>query len=126
MHEIRIERRFNATHALRLYDGTMEPTHGHDWDVFIHVSAETLDAMETVMDFHELERIAAAVVGELDGTHLNDLDAFATTNPSAERVAEHLYRRIAGQLPEPDRVTLSRVTVTEAPGCRASYLGLNN
>jgi len=121
LHEIRIEQRFNASHALQLYDGSMEPLHGHVWDVFLHVVADELDGMETVMDFHELERIAAEAAGELDGTRLNDLEAFAETNPSAERVAEHLYRRIAPRLAE--RVTLSRVTVTEAPGCRASYIG---
>ena len=120
MHEIRIERTFNASHALRLYDGAMEPMHGHDWRVFVHVAAEELDAIECVMDFHELERIVEGVLGPLGGQTLNDLAPFAGVNPSAERVAEHIYRRIALGMPE--RVKLTRVTVTEAPGCRASYM----
>ena len=120
MHEIRIERTFNASHALRLYDGAMEPMHGHDWRTFVYVAAEELDAIECVMDFHELERIVDGVLGLLEGKTLNDLDAFAGVNPSAERVAERIYRAIAPELP--DRVQLTRVTVTEAPGCRASYM----
>lgn len=119
MHEIEIERVFHAGHALRLYDGTMETPHEHDWRTFIAVASDELDAIEVVMDFHELERIVDEVLGELDGRSLNEVDAFAKVNPSAERVAEHIYRRIAAVLPQ--GVTLRRVTVTEAPGCRASY-----
>ena len=120
MHEIRIERVFNASHALRLYDGSIEPSHGHDWRTFVHVRAETLDAIEVVMDFHELERIVGGVLADLHGRDLNQHAAFAQVNPSAERVAEHIYKSIEAQLPR-DRVTLAKVTVTEAPGCRASY-----
>lgn len=119
MYEIRIERVFHAAHALKLPDGSMEPMHAHDWQVFVHVISDQLNAMETVMDFHELQRIVDSAIVPLDQTTLNDEPAFATVNPSAERVAEHLYQAIAAQLS--DEVKLNRVTVTEAPGCRASY-----
>lgn len=121
MHEIRIERVFNAAHALRLYDGSMEESHRHDWRTFVHVQAEQLDAIEVVMDFHELERIVGEVLGDLDHRDLNQHSAFANVNPSAERVAEHIYKSIEAKLPR-ERVSLAKVTVTEAPGCRASYM----
>jgi 6-pyruvoyltetrahydropterin/6-carboxytetrahydropterin synthase len=119
MYELRIERDFTAGHALKLYDGTMEPMHEHVWRVLVHVQAAELDAMEVVMDFHALETIVGDVLRPLDGTRLNDVEAFAAVNPSAERVAEHIYKAIAPRLPE--YVNLTCVTVTEAPGCRASF-----
>lgn len=116
---IHIERRFVAAHALRLYDGSMEPLHSHEWKVEVDVAAQTLDEIDVVMDFHELQRIVDQAIAPLRGVTLNDSGQFASPNPSAERVAELLFKRIAAKLPP--RVALSAVTVTEAPGCRARY-----
>ena len=133
MYQIRIERTFNASHALRLYDGSVEPSHGHDWQTKVDVQAQKLDEIELVMDFHALERIVGQVLADLHHRDLNQHPAFAGVNPSAERVAEHIYRAVAARLPEQGdhgdqgnhrgepRAKLVRVTVTEAPGCEASY-----
>lgn len=120
MYEIRIHRTFHASHALRLYDGSLEESHAHDWQVFVHLASPGLDTIEVVMDFHELERIVAAVLAPMEGRSLNGHPMLAGLNPSAERVAEAIYRHIEPQLPP--GVKLTRVTVTEAPGCQASYL----
>ena len=61
------------------------------------------------------------VLEPLNEKTLNNLKALADVNPSAERVAEHIFKGIAPQLPP--HVKLTRVTVTEASGCRASYTG---
>lgn len=119
MYELRIERRFFASHGLRLYDGAYEPQHAHDWVVEVEVAAAELDAIDLAMDFHELERIVAAAIDPLRESNLNDNPALSGVNPSAERIAEHIYKAVAPRLPA--RVRLTRVTVTEAPGCRASY-----
>ncbi len=119
MYELEIERVFHAQHALRLYDGTMEEMHGHDWRVFVVVASEQLDEIEVAMDFHELERLVDEVIKPLAGVTLNECELFAEVNPSAERVAEHIYRGVLAGLPL--SVKLVRVTVTEAPGCKASY-----
>ena len=119
MYEIEIERVFNAAHALRLYDGTMEEPHRHDWHTWVVVSAPSLDSMEVVMDFHELEKIIDGVLKPLDGEDLNEVKLLEGYNPSAERVAECIFQAIAPQLPS--RTQLKSVTVTEAPGCRATY-----
>ncbi len=120
MYQLNVERRFNATHALRLADGMLEPVHDHDWHVIAVVASPKLNGCDLVMDFHELEQLLDAVMRQLHHTHLNDLPAFAERNPSAERVAEF----IAGQLMPglAGRAQLARVSVTEAPGCVASYL----
>jgi len=119
-YQITIEKAFAATHALRLPDGTLEPVHGHDWPVRVTVASDKLDAMDCVMDFHELERIVAGILEPFGGRHLNDVPPFSKgVNPSAERVAEHIGATVAAALP--DGVTLVEARVGEAPGCTAVY-----
>ncbi len=121
MYQIIVEARFHAAHAIRLPDGQVEPSHAHDWHVEVTVGCEQLDQAELVMDFHELQSIVNRALDDLHEADLNQLAAFASWNSTAERVAELIYQRIAGQLP--DRVMLISVSVTEAPGCRAVFVG---
>jgi hypothetical protein len=61
--------------------------------------------------------------------HLNELAAFDVSrppdglNPTAENVCVHIARRLERELSAvlPDGVRLTRVRVTEAPGCAAVY-----
>src|SRR3569623_3550782 len=69
-------REFAAAHALRLYDGALEPLLGHNWRVEVTVRAERLDAIGVVMDFHELERLVDAVVVPWHNRHLNEVPPF--------------------------------------------------
>lgn len=119
--EITIETTFAAAHALRLPDGSDEPTHGHNWHVRVTVARAGLDAMATVMDFHDLERVVHDIVAPWHNRTLNDVAPFAggAVNPSAERVAECIGQATAQHLPT--GVTLERVEVGEAPGCTATY-----
>ncbi len=120
MYQLHVERHFNATHALRLPDGVIEPVHGHDWRITAVVAAPGLDDCGLVVDFHELERLLDGVCKTLHQKHLNDLTPFAEHNPSAERVAQHIADTLAPHLT--GRAALVSVTVTEAPGCAATYL----
>lgn len=121
LYQATISTRFHASHALRLPDGRYEPTHRHDWPVEVTVQSETLDAMDCVMDFHELEKIVAGVIEPWEGQHLNDVPPFAgqRINPSAERVAERIGLAVAARLKPP--VSLAHVRLGEAPGCAAVY-----
>lgn len=120
MFELKVERTFWATHALRMYDGEMEEMHGHEWKVVTVIAADGLDEIDVVMDFHELESIIESSVRPFVDKCLNEVPELATVNPSAERVAEYIGKQIHGRIP--DHVQLLRVTVTEAPGCDASWL----
>jgi 6-pyruvoyltetrahydropterin/6-carboxytetrahydropterin synthase len=115
--QITISREFSASHQLRLYDGSLEPLHGHNWRVLVTVEADKLDRMGVVMDFHELERMLYAIVGPMHNHHLNDLPAFQARNPSAENVA--LYT--AESLDLPESVRLAEVEAWETDGCRARW-----
>ena len=111
-------RSFAAAHQLRLPDGSIEPLHGHNWRVKVTVSSSKLDALGTVMDFHELERLVDAMTGPMHNHHLNELPPFdRELNPSAENVAFHIARSLA----LPADVRLERVEVWETDENSAVY-----
>jgi len=112
--EITTTRTFSAAHQLRLYDGSLEPLHGHNWRVKVTVSAARLDGIGVVMDFHELERLVDAIVAPLHNVHLNEVAPFATElNPSAENVALHFWRALAPRLPQVVRLVSAEVWETD-------------
>ena len=82
------------------------------------MSASKLDALGTVMDFHELERLVDGIVVPMHNRHLNALEPFVKElNPSAENVAYHVAR----SLTLPRDVQLERVEVWETDGNSAAY-----
>ncbi|HEV2294058.1 MAG TPA: 6-carboxytetrahydropterin synthase [Tepidisphaeraceae bacterium] len=116
--EITTTRHFSAAHQLVLYDGSLEPLHGHNWAVRVAVTAPKLDAIGVVMDFHELEQLVDAVVLPMHNRHLNEIEPFKSElNPSAENVAVHVGR----SLKLPSGVSLRYVIVWETPENSAAY-----
>ena len=116
--QIRTTRAFSAAHALNLYDGSLEPIHGHNWKVEVTVESKELDCIGVVMDFHELERLLDAIIHPMHNRHLNQVPPFVTLNPSAENVALHIGRSL--QLPA--LVQLMSVQVWETAENSAVYL----
>jgi 6-pyruvoyltetrahydropterin/6-carboxytetrahydropterin synthase len=117
--QITTTRAFSAAHQLCLYDGSLEPLHGHNWTVQVTVAADALDTIGVVMDFHELERLVDRAIGPMHNRHLNELEPFAGLNPSAENVALVVARSVGAALPA--RVRLARVEVWETPENSAAY-----
>jgi 6-pyruvoyltetrahydropterin/6-carboxytetrahydropterin synthase len=120
--QISTTREFAAAHALRLYDGSLEPVHGHNWRVRATVLAPSLDSIGVVMDFHELERLVDDIIKPLHNRHLNEVAPFTEgeLNPSAEHVALHVGRELAPALPP--AVRLVSVEVWETSTNRATYI----
>lgn len=114
-YEISVNATFSASHQLRLYDGSLEPLHGHNWTVIVAVAATRLDSIGVVMDFHALERRLGKVIDGFHNRHLNDVIPFVKLNPSAENVAQY----IADSIELPERVWLQSVEVWETPHNRA-------
>jgi len=84
----------------------------------IELASPKLDALGTVMDFHELERLVDAITGPMHNRHLNELQPFdRELNPSAENVAFHIAR----SLHLPGDVRLERVEVWETDENSAVY-----
>jgi 6-pyruvoyltetrahydropterin/6-carboxytetrahydropterin synthase len=115
--ELTTTREFSAAHQLRLYDGSLEMLHGHNWRVKVTVAAARLDSIGVVMDFHELERLVDDVVMPMHNRHLNDLGAFVEMNPSAENVAVH----VGDAIKLPAIVSLVSVEVWETATNSAVY-----
>lgn len=118
-YHITLRRGFSAAHQLRLEDGSLEPLHGHNWQVrFVAARRDGgLDSIGTVHDFHDIDARLGAVLAGLHNTHLNDTPAFAEINPTTEHVARYLVEAVA--LPEGVRVM--EVEVWETPECSATW-----
>jgi len=122
MFEITVERIFCAGHAIRL-NGAMELPHGHNWHVTVSVGADRLDDEDLVCDFHLLETALDTTLDPFRNRMINDVPPFDQVNPTAEALTRHIAASIASALPADPRrgVRVTKVTITEAPGCRATY-----
>jgi 6-pyruvoyltetrahydropterin/6-carboxytetrahydropterin synthase len=115
--DITATREFAAAHQLKLYDGSMEPLHGHNWKVRVTVRAQKLDEIGVVMDFHELERRLDRIIEPLHNSSLNEPAKLRGMNPTTEHVALHIARA----LELPARVELVSVEVWETAQNSAVY-----
>ena len=79
-----------------------------------------LDGDGLLCDFHLLERGLGDIVGRFDDGDLNVIAPFDQVNPTAEHIAQYIAQQMSVGLPE--GVALRRVSVTEAPGCCATYI----
>lgn len=118
MFELSVEREFCAAHAIVIH-GRREPVHGHNWRVRVVIDGERLDANGLLYDFHALERHVDRAIGSFHNADLNSLAPFQKVNPTAEAVTRHIAQAVAQTLPA--SVHLVSVSVTEAPGCTATY-----
>ena len=130
MFAIDVQRTFSAAHALRLPGGVIEPLHGHDFQVTARIGCRVLDEIETVLDFHVVEKWLGEAIGPWQNRNLNEIEPFrSTVNPSAERIAEQigvqLLRQLEQHAPQENArrgVRVMEVRITEAPGCLAIWM----
>lgn len=89
--------------------------HGHSFRVRVWVSGEVDAITGWVMDFGDIKAACQPVIDELDHRYLNDIPGLE--NPTSERIAEWLWKRLRPLLPQ-----LSAVEVRETctAGCRYS------
>lgn len=116
--ELSVQRVFRASHAL-LIDGEREESHTHDWRVTLVVAGAELVSDGLLCDFHDLEKSLDEVLGPFEDADLNRTSPFDQINPTAELVAKYIAESVSGRLG--DKVHVNRVSVTEAPGCEATY-----
>lgn len=107
--------KFDAAHRLDgLPDGhKCGNLHGHTYEVTLHLEADDVDAVGFVVDYGDLAPVKRWVDGSLDHAYLNDVLGF---NPTAERLAEHVYSRWKSAYP-----ALAAVTVKETGSTYAEY-----
>jgi 6-pyruvoyltetrahydropterin/6-carboxytetrahydropterin synthase len=107
--------RFEAAHRLPGHPGKCRELHGHSYELVVSVE-RAVDATRGMgLDFSELKQVVRQeAVDRLDHRCVNDL----LDNPTAERIAEWVWRRLAPQLPG-----LVEVELYETRDCSVVYRG---
>lgn len=109
---------FSAAHLL-VGHPTCGVLHGHNYQVEVTVSRDTLREDGMVVDFTDLKRILREVTDPLDHSYLNQVIRQERT--TAERLAVYLMDEMEQSLREMDpRLSVIRVVVHETQGSYAT------
>lgn len=110
---------FSASHVLHgLPDGhPCGRLHGHNYEIDVRLTADTLDAVGFVYDYGKLKPFLAWVDAHLDHRHLNDE---VEGNPTAENLSRILASAATVTLKVPPEVRLT-VAVSETPKTWATW-----
>lgn len=123
MYEITVQTEFCAAHAL-VIGGQREKLHGHNWKVKAVIAGGSLDSDGLLCDFHTCEEVLQDICQPFHNENLDDREPFVNgVNPTAEHVARYIATELASRLDEAlkPHAFVSSVSVTEAPGCIATY-----
>lgn len=110
---------FEAAHRLPMVppDHKCARMHGHSFQIEVTVSGEVDEGMGWLVDFGEITAVVEPLLKrELDHRTLNDVPGLE--NPTSERLAGWLWRRLSPALPG-----LSAITVQETCTARCTYRG---
>lgn len=123
MYELTVEIPFSAAHCIPGHPGRCANLHGHSYRALITVAGEELNAQGMLMDFGDLKEVCSDVIAPLDHVYLNELPAFTGAAPTAERIAQHIYREVKASLAARPRASaeLARVVVYESERSFATY-----
>lgn len=103
---------FASAHSLRGYPGDCAKLHGHNWKIEVEVIGHELDDIGMLIDFKKIKRHAKAIIDELDHSFLNDHPHFAERNPTAEHIAQYIFRALQSRI-DSEQVSMHRLTVWE-------------
>jgi 6-pyruvoyltetrahydropterin/6-carboxytetrahydropterin synthase len=117
LYELTVESRFDSAHNLRGYEGACESLHGHTYRVQVVYSGQELNELGMLIDFKNLKEELGRIVGHLDHRYLNELEEFSVKNPTAEHLAQYIFKRMRKAL----GVGITSATVWETPTSAATY-----
>jgi 6-pyruvoyltetrahydropterin/6-carboxytetrahydropterin synthase len=120
MFTIGVRAHYEAAHFLRSYGGVCSQLHGHRYEVEAVLIFEHVDRAGIAYDFIEADAHLRSITGELDHRNLNDLQAFADVETSAENQARYIYEQLKERMGEWGRHLL-HVRVWETPQHWAQY-----
>ena len=121
MYRISVTRHFDSAHFLRGYEGKCEALHGHRYEVKVTLETQGLNEIGLAFDFTTLKKELDDIISQYDHHCLNDVSPFDRINPSAENIAEAIYRAIKLRL-EKEPVIVSQVEVWESPDSSATFV----
>jgi 6-pyruvoyltetrahydropterin/6-carboxytetrahydropterin synthase len=106
---------FEAAHRLPEHPGKCRELHGHSYRLVVAIERAVEPQSGMAIDFGDLKRVVSRDVIELvDHRSLNDL----IDNPTAERIAEWMWRRLHPELPG-----LVEIELHETRSCSVVYRG---
>jgi 6-pyruvoyltetrahydropterin/6-carboxytetrahydropterin synthase len=111
---------FAAAHVLHGYPGPCSQLHGHNWKIETEVVATQLDDIGMGVDFKIVKQAIRDVTDPLDHEYLNQLPPFDTINPTAENLAQYIYRELDKHLTMPN-VKVEAITVWETERACVRY-----
>ncbi len=120
MFEISVQSHFSAAHHLVGHPGKCAAVHGHNWEAEVFIRGEKLKPSGMLEDFAQVKDAVRDALSVLDHTDLNGLPEFSTDNPTSERIAMWLFRRL-GKALNGESYRVHRVCVKESPGTTACY-----
>ncbi|MGD9732503.1 MAG: 6-carboxytetrahydropterin synthase QueD [Desulfamplus sp.] len=120
VYEIYVKDHFSAAHTLHGYNGDCSRIHGHNWIIETFVQCRQLNDIGIGIDFRYVKDSVKKILKTVDHTHLNELAPFKTTNPTSENIAKFLYKELEAHL-NSEYVKVSKVKVSETPGCGSTY-----
>jgi len=121
MFKLKVQDYFSSAHYLKDYKGPCEKIHGHNWKVELVVEGSELNSTDILIDFSILKNILKEVLSELDHKLLNEIPYFKNTNPSSERLAEYIFKKVKEKLSSYPKVKVKEVTVFETEKAGATY-----
>ncbi len=122
MFELEVKCTFDAAHRVEGYPGKCDRLHGHTWTVAAKVQGRELDELGLLVDFKLLNQALKDVAATLDHQCLNDLQAFAGKNPTAENIAQYVYQAFgAHEIFRQGKVRLAEVLVWESAHSAVRY-----
>ncbi|MEM9290937.1 MAG: 6-carboxytetrahydropterin synthase QueD [Acidobacteriota bacterium] len=115
--------KFSAAHQVRGHTGGCQNLHGHNYRVRLFLSATELNELGMVIDFSDLKALVNDVAGHFDHQLINDHPPFDRINPTAELLAQFVYRECRNKLAERhgSRVSVEKVEVWENDTSCATY-----
>ena len=121
MFRLKVQDYFSSAHYLRNYKGSCENLHGHNWKVELLVEGSQLNNLDILIDFKILKSILKETLDELDHKLLNEIPYFKNVNPSSERLAEYIFKKIKDKLSQYSNIKVKEVTVYETDKSSATY-----
>lgn len=121
MYEISVRAAFEAAHFIAGYEGKCSRLHGHNWTVEAVVCGEKLDRLGMLVDFKILKDELKKILDLFDHRFLNELETFATENPTAENLARKIFKRLSMSEIFFGSVKLHAVKVYESPNSCVTY-----
>ncbi len=119
MFEIFVKTHFSSAHKLFNYNGECSFLHGHNWKVIVYARTTKLNSIGISLDFKEFKKIVNLEIDKLDHKYLNEMPEFKDMNPTAENIAQFIYKKLSEKVNDDDlKIHMIEIWETEKQGVK--------